>query len=151
MKARNVFLVLLTASAVITVASGGHEPPVYPSYYPHEIQIETKAPEQAAALLRDNKLHAHVGSELRLSGEPPENIRAIESLGSFVLVRINPASPLAKDEASACDVGRTVRLGIAVRGGELIAYSYPVSPFHGDFLQYADLAEGAKAKALEGP
>jgi hypothetical protein len=151
MNRRSAYFVLAVAVTIATAARSGHELPVYPSYYPHEIQIETKAPEQAAALLRDNKLHAHVGSELKLSEEPPENIRAIESLGSFVLVRVNPASPLAKDEASACAVGRTVRRAIAARGSELIAYSYPVTPFHGDFLQYVDLAEGAKAKVFEGP
>ena len=29
--------------ATLSVARGGHELPVYPSYYPHEIAIETGA------------------------------------------------------------------------------------------------------------
>src|SRR5947207_1264318 len=101
-KALKVFIVLLMTSAVITVARSGHELPVYPSYYPHEIEIATMAPDQATGLLRDGKIQAFVGSELRLGAAPSEPMRAIESLGSFVIVRVNPASPLAKDEQSRC-------------------------------------------------
>ena len=36
------------AAAIITVARGGHELPIYPSFYPHEIEIKTLAPEHAA-------------------------------------------------------------------------------------------------------
>jgi hypothetical protein len=43
-------------------ARGGHEQSVYPSYYPHEIEIAMVAPERAAELLRSGKMHAYAGS-----------------------------------------------------------------------------------------
>ncbi len=87
MNAREVILGLTMASTLVTVARSGHELPVYPSYYPHEIEIATVAPEPAASLLAEGKLHAHVGGELRYAGVPPDTLRAIESLGSIVIVR----------------------------------------------------------------
>ena len=51
-------LVLTTAAALVAgVARGGHELPVYPSYYPHEIEIAALAPEQAAQRMPAGKLH----------------------------------------------------------------------------------------------
>jgi len=80
--------------------------PVYPSYYPHEIAIETIPPERAADLLRDATLHAYLGTEPRFPNAVPASIRRVESLGSFVIVRINPAA--AEDERSACAIVDTV-------------------------------------------
>ena len=80
------------AGIIIGVARAGHELPVYPSYYPHEIAIETMTLERAADLLRNNKLHAYVGPQPDFSGDLPASIRTVESLGSFILVRLNPAS-----------------------------------------------------------
>src|SRR5260370_38826021 len=51
-KPRSVLLVLAALLAALGVARGGHELPVYPSYYPHEIAIETMPPERAADLFR---------------------------------------------------------------------------------------------------
>jgi hypothetical protein len=148
-KAPKVFIALLMTWTVITVARSGHEVPVYPSYYPHEIEIQTIPPDQAAGLLREGKIQAFVGSELRLGSAPPEPLRAIESLGSFVLVRVNPASPLAKDERSRCAVIREVMTAMSAQGGELIVHPYPVTPLHGDFLYHLDIAEAAKNKLLD--
>ena len=52
---RRVAFVLLLPLAVAPAARSGHELPVYPSYYPHEIEIATVAPERAAPLLLDGK------------------------------------------------------------------------------------------------
>ena len=94
-------LVLATAAALsVTVARSGHEQPVYPSYYPHEIEIaddgaaacgRPHARRQAARLCRRCRairVRAH-----------PTTIGAVESLGSFVIVRLNPDVALAKNEA----------------------------------------------------
>lgn len=148
-KAPKVFIALLMTWAVITVARSGHELPVYPSYYPHEIEIATMAPDRAAGLLREGKIQAFVGTELRLGAAPSEPIRAIESLGSFVIVRVNPASPLAKDEQSRCALTRAVVNAISPQDGELIVHPYPVTPLHGDFLYHIDRAEAAKSKLLD--
>ena len=113
--ARRSLLIAAMTSIAITVARSGHELPVYPSYYPHEIEITTVASERAADLLRDGKMHAYVGGTPRLAGAIPETITAVESRGSFVIVRVNPASPLAKDEASICALTRAVIREIAAR------------------------------------
>jgi hypothetical protein len=128
-----------------TVARSGHELPVYPSYYPHEIEIQGVTPERAGELLAGAKLHAYVGAAPRFAGAAPEHIRTVESLGSFVVVRINPQSPLAKDESSRCDVADTILRDLESRN-DFIFHPYPVTPWHGDYLSHIDLAEAAKAR-----
>ena len=32
--------ILVLGAALVTVARGGHELPIYPSFYPHEIEIK---------------------------------------------------------------------------------------------------------------
>src|SRR5262249_43976364 len=108
MKLLSVLAAVAVAGTIATVARGGHELPVYPSYYPHEIAIETVAPERSERLLRESKIHAYLGDATNISRELPASMRAIESLGGFVTVRINPLSPSAKSEASACTAIATV-------------------------------------------
>ena len=140
------FVVLLLAAVLVTVALGGHEVPIYPSFYPHEIEIRALASEQAADALLKADIHAYVGPPPRFAGSLPESIRTVESLGSFVVIRINPQSPLAKNEPSVCGVVRRVVRDLAGKPGEFIFHPYPVTPFHGDYLHHADLAEAAKAR-----
>ena len=64
-----------------------------------------------------------------------------------MIVRVNPVSPLAKDEASICALTLAVIREIG-KAGELILHPYPVTPFHGDFLNHVDLAAAAKARLL---
>src|SRR5260221_623334 len=137
---RRSLLIAAMTSIAITVARSGHELPVYPSYYPHEIEIATVVSERAADLLRDGRMHAYVGGTPRFAGAIPETVSAVESHGSFVIVRVNPASPLAKDEASICALSRAVIREIGGKAGELILHPYPVTPFHGDFLNLVDPA-----------
>src|SRR5215469_4986771 len=145
MKRLAAIVFILGAAAIVTVARGGHELPIYPSFYPHEIEIKSLAPEAAAQPLRDGKIQAYVGSGLSFAGAPPVDIRAIESLGSFIVVHVNPASARAQDDASACAVVRTVMRALAAQG-DFIAHPYPVTPFHGDYLHHADLAAAAMAR-----
>jgi hypothetical protein len=145
MNARRVSLAVLLAAATLTVARGGHELPVYPSYYPHEIEIATIAPERAAALLIEGKLHAYPGGAPRFGATPPEDVRSVETLGSFVLVRANPA----KDEHAACAATRAAVQGLASSPG-MIFHPYPVVPMHGDYLYHVDLAEAAKSRFPAG-
>jgi hypothetical protein len=138
MKWRTGFVIaVVAASAAATVARSGHELPVYPSYYPHEIEIATVAPDQAAGLLRDGKIQAYVGGPPILTGAIPGSIAAVESLGSFVIVRVNPLSPHAKDDASACAAVRAVARAVAANG-DVVLHPYPVTPFHGDYLHHVD-------------
>jgi hypothetical protein len=140
--------VLLTAP----VARSGHELPVYPSYYPHEIEIAAMAPERAAELMRAGKLHAYIGSAPAFAVAPGDTLGTAESLGAFVIVRLNPESPHAKDEASACAAAGAIVRDMAARAGStgLIVHPYPVTPFHGDYLLHADRAEAARDGILGG-
>jgi hypothetical protein len=139
---------LLTAAALLlaSVARSGHELPVYPSYYPHEIEIAAVDPRQAAELLSKGKLHAYVGGAPEFKGAPPKGIASVPSLGAFLVVRLNPASALATEEASACGVIGAIMRELGVKGGDVVAHPYPVTPLHGDYLLHADLAEAAKAR-----
>jgi hypothetical protein len=146
MKNLNAFVVLLIAAALVTVARGGHEVPIYPSFYPHEIEIRALGREQAADALLKADIHAYVGPPPHFAGPLPDSIRTVESLGSFVVVRINPQSPLARDQASVCGVAKRAVRALAARPGEFIFHPYPVTPFHGDYLHHADFAKAAKAR-----
>ena len=145
-KPRSVLLVLAALFVTLGVARSGHELPVYPSYYPHEIAIETMPPERAAILLRDAELHAYLGAEPRFPGTTPPSIRAVESLGNFVIVRINPER-MAQDERSACAVVEAIIRDMAGKDG-FVFHPYPVTPFHGDYLYPVDRAEAEKTRLL---
>lgn len=146
---RRVASVLLLALAVAPAARSGHELPVYPSYYPHEIEIATVTPEGAAPLLLDGKIHAYVGSAPRFAAAPPVTIQSVESLGALVTVRVNPASPHGMEEASACAAVRAVARAIAANEVGVISRPYPVTPLHGDYLVHVDRAESVAAGLLD--
>src|SRR6266849_3690715 len=124
------------ATVIVTSARGGHELPIYPSFYPHEIEIRTLDPEQAGNALRSGEIQAYLGSGVRFAQALPENIRAIESLGSIIMVRINPHSALEADETSACSVIKAIAHELSGEDA-FILHPYPVTPFHGDYLHHA--------------
>lgn len=148
MKATSICATLLCAATAATVAWAGHEMPVYPSFYPQEIDLETLTPDQAPAALANRGLHAYIGRGVRLN-DPSNAIRSINSLGSYVMVRVNPQAPLSRDQASMCAAVASVVREAA--GGDVVLHPYPVTPFHGDYLYYADLAEAAQAKVSGAP
>jgi hypothetical protein len=150
LKPRRALIAGAAIAAIATAAMAGHELPVYPSYYPHEVAIEAVPPERAADLLRDGKILAYLGAEPRFPGEVPESIRGVESLGSFVLLRVNPASPRIDKAASGCAMLETIARDIAGKAG-IVFHPYPVTPFHGDYFYHFDRAEAAKARFLERP
>jgi hypothetical protein len=140
-------LVAGAGTALVTVAWSGHELPVYPSFYPHEIEIRTLSSDQAAEALRQGRIQAFVGIGPQLEGSPPDRIGTITSLGTFVVVRLNPRSPQAADEACAA-VKNVVRQASQIRG--FVVHPYPVTPFHGDYLHHADRAAEAKRNLFDG-
>ena len=140
-------LIVTTATLLFApLARSGHELPVYPSYYPHEIEIAAVQPQRAGELLGAGKLHAYVGGVPTFTAPAAKDIASAASLGAFVVVRLNPKSALAQDEASACGLVAAVVRGLAARGGDAIAHPYPVTPLHGDYLNHADLAEAAMTR-----
>jgi hypothetical protein len=147
MKSRVTFGLLLSALAVIGPARSGHELPVYPSYYPHEIEIKEIAPDAAGSLLLQSKIHAYLGSEPHFSGSISD-LSTVESLGSLVTVRINPQSSYASVDATACAVARAVVQKISSNNPDVVLHPYPITPLHGDYLYHVDLAEAAKRRLL---
>lgn len=144
-------LLFVFATAVPEPARAGHEAPLYPSYYPQEIRIERVDPAAAARLLPAGKIHAYIGQTPAFAGPAPQSVRFVESLGSFLVVRLNPDSAVAKDGRSACAAAAAV---VKTLGENLPAFTihpYPVNGFHADYLQHADLAEAAKARLAGQP
>ena len=90
-----------------------------------------------------------MGNEPRFAAAVPDSLRAIESLGSFVIVRVNPESSLARTAASACAATKAVIRDIANRRGNWMFHPYPVTPLHGDYLYHVDLAEAAKTRFID--
>jgi hypothetical protein len=146
MNVRRVLIMTAAGLLFAPVARSGHEQPVYPSYYPHEIEMAAVEPNQAAELLLTGKLHAYIGGVPAFSGQPQKDVATAPSLGVFLLVGIDPGSPLAKDESAACGLVAALSRALAERGGDAVAHPYPVTPLHGDYLHHADLAEAAKAR-----
>src|SRR5215475_15553684 len=102
MIARRWLLAVLTLGS-IAAAWAGHELPVYPSYYPHEIEIATATREQATEQLRTGKMHAFVGNNLPFTDLPPA-VASVQSLGSLIVFELNPQSPLTKKQGEGCQV-----------------------------------------------
>lgn len=124
-------------------AEAGHEMPYYPSYYPQEIRIEALAPDTAATLLQHNKLHAFIGGEPH-SGVPlPANVRAIGTLGSYLVVTFDSA--VFPQEADRCLLAQKLLGALAGAEGSYVFHPYPVTPYHWDYLHHFDRVEAAKA------
>jgi hypothetical protein len=85
---------------------------------------------------------------LNLSAAPPEQVAAIESLGAFVTLRMNPNSSLVA-QGRACDIAKSVGRDLGSEDGVTL-HPYPVTPFHGDYLHHSDLAAAAKARLSGG-
>ena len=79
MKLRRALTVAATVLSMAAVARSGHEQSVYPSYYPHEIEVKALAPGPAAELLRAGKLHAYLGEVPPLAAG--DGAATVESLG----------------------------------------------------------------------
>src|SRR5262249_7458580 len=102
------------------------------------------APDAALAKLADGSLHAYVGVDPFAGRAVPPVVTRAESLGAYVVVTLNGASRLAGDPARRCLAARVVADNLPAGPGYR-AYPYPVTPYHPDSLQHADLAAGASA------
>jgi hypothetical protein len=151
MNYRWMSVALPIALVAAAAARAGHEAPLYPSYYPQEIRVEAVEPQAAARLLESSKIHAYVGAAPGFAGPAPDSLRFVESLGSYVVMRVNPASPAAKGGQAACAVARAALKALAGDPRGLVLHPYPVNSYHADYLQHADRAEAAKARLLGGP
>ncbi|MGF1611350.1 MAG: hypothetical protein ACFCUQ_18250 [Kiloniellales bacterium] len=134
-----------------STARGGHEAPLYPSYYPQEIRIEAVAPSSAARLLEEGGIQAYLGAEPEFAGPVPDSLRYVESLGSFLVVRVNASSPRAQPEDAMCGLVRSLLTTLSADPRGFVLHPYPITAVHADYLHHADLAAAARARLLEGP
>jgi hypothetical protein len=143
-------LFLITLFAASAVIYGGHEMPVYPSYYPQEIRIETVEPQAAAQLLPAAKIHAYVGDGRVFEKPISESIGYVDSLGAYLVLILNRASVPMKDRRTACELRDDMLQSLSTAQVEgFVFHPYPVNPFHGDYLQHYDLAQTARKRYLD--
>lgn len=150
MRTLDRLLVTIAMLAVSGPAHAGHETPIYPSYYPQEIRIEPVDRSAAAAALSQGRIQAYVGAGPEFAADAAAPLAFVESLGGFLVVDVNPDSPLAADRESRCAVTRTV-VGALAATEDFRFHPYPVTPFHADYLHHVDLAARAEARAREQP
>jgi hypothetical protein len=148
LRGRDCIALVGCAILIATIAWAGHELPIYPSFYPHEIEIRSLDSAKAGDALRKGDIHAYIGDNLTIPGAPTEQMKAIESLGSFVLMRTNPSSPLLAVGASPCAMVKAAVSQLGPQDG-VVLHPYPVTPFQGDYLHHVDLAAVAKARLSE--
>jgi len=72
-------------------------------------------------------------------------LRAVETPGAYLVVRVNPASPLAKDSVARCALAARVIGDLVTDDKDFRRHPYPVTPFHADYFHHADLAAAANA------
>jgi len=145
-------LVLVVFCLLWAAPSGaGHELPFYPSYYPQEIRLEALPPAAAATLLRSAKLHAYVGGDPFAGGRVPADIKPLESLGGYLVVSFNSASPVAASRESRCEAARRIARSLGAAPGLYVPHPYPVTPYHMDYLEHFDLAQSARQAYAAAP
>jgi hypothetical protein len=142
---------LLVAALVVALypappAHAGHEFPFYPSYYPQEITLSVLAPDAARSKFADGSLHAYLGADPFAGRAMSATVTRTESLGAYVVVTLNATSGPPGDAGRRCLTARAVAESLQVTP-EYRAHPYPVTPYHPDYLQHADLASAANAAA----
>jgi hypothetical protein len=138
--------ILIAGMAVLGTAQAGHEPPVYPSYYPQEIRIEPIEPAAAGRALAEGRIQAYVGALPDLPAGAEESVNFVESLGSYLVVHVNPDSPLAADADARCALAAGAVSALAGEQDGFRFHPYPINPFHADYLHHFDLASEAQSR-----
>jgi hypothetical protein len=124
--------------------SAGHQVSHYPSYYPDEIRIDALDPRAAAKGLVEETLHAYVGATPHFDGPLPAHVKAVESLGSLLILSFNSASPRFASRVNRCAAARDMLAALAsVRIPEFVFHPYPIIPYHPDYLHHIDRIKAA--------
>lgn len=134
-------LVVVAVVAVAVSAGAGHEMSFYPSFYPQEIKLEVMNPSAAARLLGRSEIQGYVGPDPFAGATPPAHIVYAESLDAWIVLTF--ARPAPGDARRRCAVATRVARALAAAPSGVTIHPYPVTPWHPDFLQHADLAEAA--------
>lgn len=131
---------------VFTPVKAGHEVPTYPSFYPHEIRIETVDPLSAVTQLQDASIHAYIGQAPPFGEQIPDNVRFVESLGSYLVLTFNQNAEKVKDRETRCAFAQSMVSTLAGISNGFLFHPYPITPFHPDYLYHFDLVEAAKQR-----
>lgn len=123
-------------------AWAGHESPFYPSFYPQEIRLQVVSPAAAGRPLAHAAIHAYVGADPFAGHAAPPDTAVVESLGAYVVLTMNTSGRLA-DRGTRCAAAGSVMRALARKPG-LVFHPYPVTPYHRDYQDHADLAEAAQ-------
>lgn len=136
----------ICAAGGFVYAHASHGVVHIPSFYPHEISIETIDPASAAVQFKKNTLHAYVGSEPAFNEGVPDHLKPVESLQALLVLSFNPASKAVKKQEDRCAVAGGIVAALVGSSDDVVLSPYPVTPFHPDYLQHLDRIEEAKAK-----
>jgi hypothetical protein len=123
----------------------GHESPFDPSYYPHEIHIDAMTPAAAAGPLARATIQAYAGGDPYGGRTPPKDVAVVESLDAYVVLTANVGR--LKGRTARCSALRRAGALLEARHGRFVFAPYPVTPYHADYLDHADLAAAARADA----
>jgi hypothetical protein len=137
---------LAAAMVLFGAAKAGHESAVYPSYYPQEIRIVPTDPATAGRALGESRIQAYVGAVSGFPAGAENSVAFVESLDSYLVVRVNPDSPLAQNTDARCALAQRVISAIAHDAGGFRYHPYPVNPLHADYLHQFDLAAEARSR-----
>ena len=136
---------ILVAVSLPVAALAGHELPFYPSFYPQEIKIDSMEPSAAAPLVAKSAVQAYVGGDPFAGRKLPADLSAAESLSGFLVVTLNPSAPGLDSAERRCERARRITAHL-VPGPGWVAHPYPVTPYHADYLQHADIVAAIKAQ-----
>jgi hypothetical protein len=126
--------------------SAGHSVGHYPSFYPHEIRIETLDPAAAATRLNDATLHAYLGAAPQFAGLVPAHLRSARSLGSFLVLSFDNAVAAFASVEARCRAAQSIAAAIGKGQVEsFVFHPYPITPFHSDYLHHLDRADAARS------
>ncbi|HEY3097350.1 MAG TPA: hypothetical protein VGL14_00475 [Methylomirabilota bacterium] len=139
-------LLFLAAALVCATAEAGHEITFYPSYYPQEITVRFTAPATAAALLRQNKIHAYAGGDPFVSGVGPAHVRFTESLGGLVVLAFKRTTGAFADADARCGAAAALTRALAPKA-PFVVHPYPVTPYHEDYLLHYDVVQRWRDRA----
>jgi hypothetical protein len=132
-------------------ACADHAAAFYPSYYPQEIRIDTLAPADAASGWAKAVVHAYVGADPFREGAAPADAIPVQSLRGYVVLTFDGDAGDAR-YASAdarCAAAARVRRALQVDGTDVVAWPYPVTPWHDDYLAHYDVVSASRSAAAD--
>jgi len=107
-------------------------------------------PAAATAGWSKARVHAYVGRDLFAEGAAPSDATAVASLRSYLVLTFDSLhgryAAGSGEAQSRCDAaGRMLRV-LAQRPTGYLFHPYPITPYHGDYLEQFDLAAHARLR-----